>query len=53
MYEINPMPPQVDPALLELLVQCRTETIGHQLREHQRELEMTDRQPVERLRRHQ
>lgn len=29
MYEINPMPPQVDPALLDLLAQCRTETIGH------------------------
>ena len=29
MYEINDMPPQVDPELLALLVQCRTETIGH------------------------
>jgi 4-hydroxy-4-methyl-2-oxoglutarate aldolase len=30
MYEIREMPPQVDPDLLELLGQCRTETIGHQ-----------------------
>ena len=29
MYEINDMPPQVDAELLALLVQCRTETIGH------------------------
>ena len=29
MYEVNEMPPQVDPDLLDLLVQCRTETIGH------------------------
>ena len=29
MYEINPMPPQVDPTLLDLLLQCRTESIGH------------------------
>lgn len=29
MYEINDMPPQVDHELLDLLVQCRTESIGH------------------------
>jgi len=29
MYEINEMPAQVDPELLELLAQCRTESIGH------------------------
>lgn len=29
MYEINEMPPQVAPELLELLAQCRTESIGH------------------------
>ncbi|MDP6786687.1 MAG: RraA family protein [Rhodospirillales bacterium] len=29
MYLINDMPPQVDPGLLGLLAQCRTETIGH------------------------
>ncbi len=29
MYEIREMPPRVDPELLELLGQCRTETIGH------------------------
>jgi regulator of RNase E activity RraA len=29
MFEINDMPAQVDPALLELLAQCRTESIGH------------------------
>ncbi len=29
MYEINEMPPQVEPELLELLAQCRAETIGH------------------------
>jgi regulator of RNase E activity RraA len=29
MFEINDMPPQVDKALLDLLRQCRTETIGH------------------------
>ena len=29
MYEIREMPPQVDPDLLGLLAQCRTETIGH------------------------
>lgn len=29
MYTINDMPAQVNPALLDLLTQCRTETIGH------------------------
>jgi len=29
MYEINEVPAQVDPELLELLAQCRTESIGH------------------------
>lgn len=29
MYEINELPPQVDPELLALLAQCRTESIGH------------------------
>ena len=29
MYLINYMPPQVDREFLELLAQCRTETIGH------------------------
>ena len=29
MYEINEMPPQVAPELLDLLVKCRTESIGH------------------------
>ena len=29
MYEINEMPPQVAPELLELLSRCRTESIGH------------------------
>jgi regulator of RNase E activity RraA len=29
MYEINDMPKHVDQDLLDLLVQCRTETIGH------------------------
>ena len=29
MYEINDMPPQVAPDLLDLLVRCRTESIGH------------------------
>jgi len=29
MYEINDMPEQVDQNLLDLLVQCRTESIGH------------------------
>ena len=29
MYLINDMPPQVDRGLLDLLAQCRTETIGH------------------------
>jgi regulator of RNase E activity RraA len=29
MFEVNDMPPQVDPELLELLRQCRSETIGH------------------------
>ena len=29
MYLINDMPPQVDQDLLDLLAQCRTETIGH------------------------
>jgi len=29
MYEIHAMPPQVDAALLGLLAQCRTESIGH------------------------
>jgi 4-hydroxy-4-methyl-2-oxoglutarate aldolase len=29
MFEINPMPEPVDQRLLDLLVQCRTESIGH------------------------
>jgi regulator of RNase E activity RraA len=29
MFEIHDMPPQVDPELLALLAQCRTESIGH------------------------
>lgn len=29
MYDVRPMPPQVDPDLLALLAQCRTESIGH------------------------
>ncbi|MSP48177.1 MAG: RraA family protein [Alphaproteobacteria bacterium] len=29
MYEINEMPPQVDRELLDLLAECRTESIGH------------------------
>jgi 4-hydroxy-4-methyl-2-oxoglutarate aldolase len=29
MFEINDNAPQVDPALLDLLKECRTETIGH------------------------
>ncbi|MET0744617.1 MAG: RraA family protein [Microvirga sp.] len=29
MYEINDMPEPVDPELLDLLAQCRTESIGH------------------------
>jgi 4-hydroxy-4-methyl-2-oxoglutarate aldolase len=29
MFEINDMPPEVDRALLDLLAQCRTESIGH------------------------
>ena len=29
MYEINDMPPQVNPELLALLARVRTESIGH------------------------
>ena len=29
MYDVNEMPPQVDRELLDLLMQCRTESIGH------------------------
>jgi 4-hydroxy-4-methyl-2-oxoglutarate aldolase len=29
MFEVNEMPPQVDMELLDLLLRCRTESIGH------------------------
>jgi len=29
MFDVRAMPPQVDPELLALLAQCRTESIGH------------------------
>jgi regulator of RNase E activity RraA len=29
MQQINPMPAQIDPKIVEMLLKCRTETIGH------------------------